>query len=96
MNARLQRAPEGFLDSGQIAAVQAGRRDFLRNAVIAAAAANGGRPGIPMPPMPDLSETDAAAPVRWILGGAAEAGARAYNFGLEIHFSDTSRRRCLR
>ncbi|MEO7743011.1 MAG: sulfite dehydrogenase [Usitatibacter sp.] len=42
MNARLQRAPEGFLDSGQIAAVQAGRRDFLRNAFIAAAAATGG------------------------------------------------------
>lgn len=38
MKARLQRAPEGFLDSHQIAAVQAGRRNFLRTAFLAAAA----------------------------------------------------------
>ncbi|MEO7813800.1 MAG: c-type cytochrome [Usitatibacter sp.] len=31
---------------------------------------SGGWGSIPMPPMPDLSETDAAALVRWILGGA--------------------------
>jgi sulfane dehydrogenase subunit SoxC len=35
---RLERAPEHFLDPAQIAAVQAGRRDFLRNAFLAAAA----------------------------------------------------------
>ena len=34
---RLQRAPESFLDSRQIAAVQAGRRGFLRDAFLAAA-----------------------------------------------------------
>ena len=34
---RLQRAPEHFLDSRQIAAVQAGRREFLRDAFLAAA-----------------------------------------------------------
>jgi sulfane dehydrogenase subunit SoxC len=36
---RLKRAPEHFLDSKQIADVQAGRRDFLRGALAAAAAA---------------------------------------------------------
>ena len=36
---RLRRAPENFLDRGQIAEVQAGRRDFLRGAFAAAAAA---------------------------------------------------------
>ncbi|HLX22855.1 MAG TPA: sulfite dehydrogenase [Usitatibacter sp.] len=36
---RLQRAPENFLDAQQIAAVQSGRRDFLRGAFAAAAAA---------------------------------------------------------
>lgn len=36
---RLQRAPESFLDSSQVAAVQAGRREFLRGAFLAAAAA---------------------------------------------------------
>jgi sulfane dehydrogenase subunit SoxC len=36
---KLVRAPENFLDPGQIAAVQAGRRDFLRGAFAAAAAA---------------------------------------------------------
>ncbi len=35
---RLRRAPEHFLDSGQIAEVQAGRRGFLRDAFLAAAA----------------------------------------------------------
>ena len=35
---RLKRAPENFLDSRQIAEVQAGRRDFLRDAFLAAAA----------------------------------------------------------
>jgi sulfane dehydrogenase subunit SoxC len=35
---RLRRAPEGFLDPNQIAEVQAGRRDFLRGAFLAAAA----------------------------------------------------------
>ena len=34
---RVRRAPENFLDSGQIADVQAGRRDFLRGAFLAAA-----------------------------------------------------------
>ena len=34
---RLRRAPENFLDPTQIAEVQAGRRDFLRNAFLAAA-----------------------------------------------------------
>ena len=38
---RLQHAPEGFLDQKQIAEVQAGRRDFLRNAFVAAAATVG-------------------------------------------------------
>jgi sulfane dehydrogenase subunit SoxC len=36
---RLEQAPEHFLDPHQIAEVQAGRRDFLRGALIAAAAA---------------------------------------------------------
>src|ERR1700682_5980224 len=36
---RLKPAPENFLDAGQVAAVQAGRRDFLRGAFLAAAAA---------------------------------------------------------
>jgi sulfane dehydrogenase subunit SoxC len=36
---RLKRAPENFLDSREIADVQAGRRDFLRGAFLAAAAA---------------------------------------------------------
>src|SRR5450432_1250878 len=36
---RLRPAPENFLDAGEIAAVQAGRRDFLRGAFLAAAAA---------------------------------------------------------
>ncbi|HEX3063264.1 MAG TPA: hypothetical protein VHP55_11335, partial [Usitatibacter sp.] len=35
---RVRRAPENFLDSSQIAAVQAGRREFLRGAFLAAAA----------------------------------------------------------
>ena len=34
---RILRAPESFLDPGQIAEVQAGRRDFLRAALVAAA-----------------------------------------------------------
>ena len=40
MNAsgRIRRAPENFLDPTQIAEVQAGRRDFLRGAFLAAAA----------------------------------------------------------
>ena len=33
---RLQRAPENFLDGGQIAAMVAGRREFLRNAFVLA------------------------------------------------------------
>ncbi len=37
MTTRLQRAPENFLDSAQIADVQAGRRGFLRNAFLTAA-----------------------------------------------------------
>jgi sulfane dehydrogenase subunit SoxC len=36
---RLRPAPENFLDAGEIAAVQAGRREFLRGAFLAAAAA---------------------------------------------------------
>ena len=39
---RLRKAPENFLDSRQIAEVQAGRRDFLRGAFAAAAAASAG------------------------------------------------------
>src|SRR5437762_12026743 len=35
--ARLRGAPESFLEAEQIAAVQAGRRDFLRGAFVAAA-----------------------------------------------------------
>src|SRR5258708_30373917 len=35
---KLVHAPENFLDPGQIAAVQAGRRDFLRGAFATAAA----------------------------------------------------------
>src|SRR5258708_24031408 len=38
---RLTRAPEHFLDSRQIADAQAGRRGFLRDAFLAAAAAAG-------------------------------------------------------
>ena len=37
--ARLQRAPENFLDTAQIAAVAQGRRGFLRNALLLASAA---------------------------------------------------------
>ena len=37
---RIRKAPESFLDQEQIAAVQAGRRDFLRAAFAAAAAAS--------------------------------------------------------
>ncbi|HSW83105.1 MAG TPA: sulfite dehydrogenase, partial [Usitatibacter sp.] len=37
------RAPENFLDAAQIAEVQAGRRDFLRGAFVAAAALGTGR-----------------------------------------------------
>jgi sulfane dehydrogenase subunit SoxC len=40
---RVQRAPEDFLDAAQIAEVQAGRRDFLRGAFVAAAALGTGR-----------------------------------------------------
>jgi sulfane dehydrogenase subunit SoxC len=40
---RVQRAPENFLDAAQIAEVQAGRRDFLRGAFVAAAALGAGR-----------------------------------------------------
>ena len=40
-------APENFLDPGQIAAVQAGRRDFLRGAL--AAAAGGALPALAQP-----------------------------------------------
>ncbi len=40
---KLVHAPENFLDPGQIAAVQAGRRDFLRGAFAAAAAAASAR-----------------------------------------------------
>src|SRR5262252_5846669 len=36
---RVRRAPESFLDASQIAEVQAGRREFLRGAFLAAAAA---------------------------------------------------------
>ncbi|MFZ3322802.1 MAG: sulfite dehydrogenase [Usitatibacter sp.] len=36
---RLRRAPENFLDAHQISAVQAGRREFLRDALLAAASA---------------------------------------------------------
>jgi sulfane dehydrogenase subunit SoxC len=39
MSARLRRAPEHFLDPSQVAAVQSGRRDFLRAAFAAAAGA---------------------------------------------------------
>jgi len=42
---RVQRAPENFLDATQIAEVQAGRRDFLRGAFMAAAAMGAGRAG---------------------------------------------------
>jgi sulfane dehydrogenase subunit SoxC len=35
---RVRQAPENFLDAAQVAAVQAGRRDFLRQAFLAAAA----------------------------------------------------------
>jgi sulfane dehydrogenase subunit SoxC len=38
---RIKRAPEGFLDDQQIRAVQSGRREFLRNALLAAGAATG-------------------------------------------------------
>jgi sulfane dehydrogenase subunit SoxC len=38
----LRRAPENFLDDRQVAAVQAGRRDFLRAALLAASAAGAG------------------------------------------------------
>src|SRR5258706_5242252 len=41
---RVQRAPENFLDAAQITEVQAGRRDFLRGAFVAAAALGAGRP----------------------------------------------------
>jgi len=37
---RLRPAPENFLDSRQVAEVQAGRRAFLRNAFLAAAGAS--------------------------------------------------------
>ena len=40
---RVARAPENFLDAAQIADVQAGRRDFLRGAFVAAAAVGAGR-----------------------------------------------------
>src|SRR5258706_16465331 len=40
---RVQRAPENFLDAAQITEVQAGRRDFLRGAFVAAAALGAGR-----------------------------------------------------
>src|SRR6185369_4845359 len=40
---RVHRAPENFLDAAQIAEVQAGRRDFLRGAFVAAAALGAGR-----------------------------------------------------
>ena len=40
---RLQRAPEGFLGPSEIAEVQAGRRGFLRAALLAAAAGTGAR-----------------------------------------------------
>jgi sulfane dehydrogenase subunit SoxC len=40
---RFQRAPENFLDQAQIADVQAGRRGFLRGALLAAAAGAAGR-----------------------------------------------------
>jgi len=40
---RIVRAPENFLDATQIADVQAGRRDFLRGAFLAAAALGSGR-----------------------------------------------------
>src|SRR5690348_10507351 len=39
---RLKHAPESFLTQRQIAEVQAGRRDFLRGAFAAAAAASAG------------------------------------------------------
>ena len=39
---RVQRAPEGFLSQQQIAAVQSGRRDFLRGALAAAGAVAAG------------------------------------------------------
>jgi sulfane dehydrogenase subunit SoxC len=40
---RLRRAPEGFLDNRQLAEVQAGRRTFLRDAFLAAAALTAAR-----------------------------------------------------
>jgi sulfane dehydrogenase subunit SoxC len=48
---RLKRAPENFLDAGEIAAVQAGRRDFLRGAFLAAAAS--ALPAAAQPPAGD-------------------------------------------
>ncbi|HYC38221.1 MAG TPA: sulfite dehydrogenase [Usitatibacter sp.] len=39
IRSRIRRAPESFLDPRQVAEVQAGRRGFLRNAFLAAAAA---------------------------------------------------------
>jgi sulfane dehydrogenase subunit SoxC len=41
---RVRHAPEGFLDHFQIAAVQAGRRDFLRGALLAAGVAAAAAP----------------------------------------------------
>ena len=38
---RIRKAPENFLDAGQIASVASGRRDFLRGSFIAAAPALG-------------------------------------------------------
>ena len=38
---RVKHSPEGFLDDQQIRAVQSGRREFLRNALLAAGAATG-------------------------------------------------------
>jgi len=44
---RLKRAPENFLDAARIAEVQAGRRDFLRGAFVAAAAGLTPSPAVP-------------------------------------------------
>ncbi|QJR15074.1 sulfite dehydrogenase [Usitatibacter palustris] len=47
---RLIRAPENFLSQDEIAAVQSGRRDFLRNAFLAAAGTLGAQAAIAQPP----------------------------------------------
>jgi sulfane dehydrogenase subunit SoxC len=53
MGSRLQRAPESFLDPQQIAAVQGGRREFLRGAFAAAVAATAATPAARAEPAGD-------------------------------------------